>query len=811
MKRLILYLSLLSLSCLAQTAATLEGVVKDPDGSAVPEAKVLLYREGATGRDTTVTDAQGIYRFERVQQGRYVLEVERTGFRSTSQSAIVATAGATTVDITLQLGGVTQSVIVTASDAPQTVDEVSKAVSVLSAEEITARNEISLAEALRTTPGVQVLNLGGPGQATSMRIRGLRSDATAILIDGLRFRDASTTQSDASSFLSALNFNGADRVEVLRGSGSSLYGTNAVGGVVNVISQDGGSPTHGSLLLEGGQLGLFRGKASAGGGAWGDRLRYSGSLLHLNVVNGVDGNDANRSTGGQGFVRFDLNESMNITGRVLASDDFVQLNSSPGTTLVPSANFGNLSIVPVRLLSPQNVRLLLAGMTPDFSGVTVVPNLDDSDNRRSSRHHATAVIFRHAPNARANWQSSYQRVHTSRVFENGPGGPGYQPLANNYGNYVGDIDTLDARGSAILADWFTVNGGYELEREQYFDRQDNSLAGTSHVATRTNVSQRSNAGYFASQIRLLGQKLQISTSGRAQFFSLSRPQFVLTGVANNYDRVPLQSPPKALTGDVSISYMLNATNTKLRAHVGNSYRAPSLYERFGGGFSSNPITGEVGFTPYGDPRLHPDRYNSVDAGVDQYLFNSRVRASATWFYNRVVTITAFDSSGVVNTATDPYGRFMGYVNGSGGISRGAEVSIEAKPTNATTLQVAYTYLNGSTDRDITVPNYRMILRVQNHITTFVLTHSWTRRITTNLDFFYGSDYFDSYYAAGRSRPFRNPGFAKCDLTGSYLVWEGERAKARLYGKVENLFDKTYYHSGYLAPGAVGTVGMQMHF
>lgn len=107
MKRLILYLLLLSLSCLAQTAAALEGVVKDPDGSAVPEVRILLYREGVTGRESAVTNAQGFYRFERVQQGRYVLEVERTGFRSASQTAIVATTGTTTVDITLQLGGVT--------------------------------------------------------------------------------------------------------------------------------------------------------------------------------------------------------------------------------------------------------------------------------------------------------------------------------------------------------------------------------------------------------------------------------------------------------------------------------------------------------------------------------------------------------------------------------------------------------------------------------------------------------------------------------------------------------------------------------
>lgn len=812
MIRITIFLLFLTIACVAQTSVTLSGTVTDPDGAAVPEARVLLYRQGATGRSATATDSRGVYLFERVQPGRYVVEVEKPGFGGTSIATTVEQTERLSLDIVLTLEGVAQSVIVTANDAPQTVDEVSKAVSVVSAEEIQVRNEISLAEGLRTVPGVQVVNLGGPGQMTTMRIRGLRPDAAAILVDGLRFRDASTTQGDASSFLSALNFNGTERVEVLRGSGSSLYGTNAVGGVVNVISQDGGSPVQGSLLLEGGQLGLFRGRASVGGGAWGDRLRYSGSLLHLNIVNGVDGNDANRSTGGQGFARFDLTPNMNITGRVWASDDFVQLNVSPNADPVPVENIPDQTIVPVRMLSPENVRLLLAGGTPNYTGVTLVPGLDDPDNRRASRHYTTAVIFRHALSPNADWQSSYQRVHTSRVFQNGPGGPGrYQPAARNYGNYVGDIDTFDLRGTALFSPSFSLSGGYEFEREHYFDHQDNNLPGDSRIISKTNINQNSNAAYFASQVKLLNQRLQVSMSGRAQFFSLSRPEFNLSGIANNYATVPLQSPPKALTGDLSISYMLHTTNTKLRAHAGNAYRAPALYERFGGGFSSNWVTGALEFTPYGDPRLSPDRYNNVDAGIDQYLFGNKVRASATWFYSRVVTITGFDSSGGLSADTDPYGRFWGYINGSGGISRGAELSLEAQPTRSTTLNVAYTYINADLDRDLTVPGFYPILRLQNHVATFVVTQSWTRRFHTNVDFFYGSEYFDSYYAAGRSRAFRNPGFAKMDLVSSYLVWEGERAKARLYGKVENLFDKTYYHSGYLAAGATGMVGLQLHF
>src|SRR5262249_35502759 len=151
------------------------------------------------------------------------------------------------------------------------------------------------------------------------------------------------------------------------------------------------------------------------------------------------------------------------------------------------------------------------------------------------------------------------------------------------------------------------------------------------------------AAYLQNQVALLNQKLQISLSGRIQGFHLERPRFVTTGTANNYATIPLQSPPRALTGDVALSYFMDRTGTKFRAHAGNSYRAPALSERFGSGFSFNSTTAQVVFSPFGDPRLSPDRYNSFDTGVDQYFAGSRGRLSATFFYARTVQTILFDS------------------------------------------------------------------------------------------------------------------------------------------------------------------------
>ena len=798
---------LVSLSAIAQTGA-LAGRVLDAQGRGVAEATVRLLRQSDSWR--TETDAKGTFAFDRLAAGDFVLEVEKAQFRRESR-LLHFTPGMAAELVTLEVEGVNQTVLVTAAGGAQIEQEISKAVSVVDSEEILNRDAVSLADIVRYSPGIQVRNAGGIGQLTTFRMRGLRADAAAVLVDGLRFRDVTTLQSDASSFISSLNFVSAERVEVLRGSGSSLYGTNAVGGAVNVVTPQGGGPARGELQLEGGNLGLFRGRGSVSGGLFGDRLKYSGGLLHLNVMNGIDGNDAARSTGGQGFVRYDLTPRMSVSARLLGSDDFVHTNISPSTSGIPSANLPSTGFINAIPLSPTGVATLNAGSKPDYGNATFVPGRDDPDARRASRFLSSAFVFRDAVAAFFTWQASYQRTHTNRVYDDGPAGTGFQPAADNHSQYSGDIDTADIHGTAQLARSISLTGGYEFEREAYADLQNNNLSGTRLVFEQTHVRQDSHTGYFASQVALLGRRLQISVSGRAQAFQLAKPQFQLTGTANNYDKVALQSPPAAFTGDVSAAYLFARSSTKLRAHIGNAYRAPSLYERFGGGFSSNPATGVVGFTAYGDPRLAPDRYNSVDGGIDQYLFRNRAKVSATYFYTRVVHATAFDFSGAVNAATDPFGRSYGYINGSGGISRGLELAVETRPLRSLTINGSYTYVNENTDRDLSVTRFYQVFSLQPHTLTIVATKHWGRKFDTTVDMFHGSSYFVPFFAITQTRVYSFPGYTKTGLMANYRVWQGEKRSVRAYAKVDNLFNQTYYEVGWLASKATYAIGMGYAF
>lgn len=109
--------------------------------------------------------------------------------------------------------------------------------------------------------------------------------------------------------------------------------------------------------------------------------------------------------------------------------------------------------------------------------------------------------------------------------------------------------------------------------------------------------------------------------------------------------------------------------------------------------------------------MAPDRFNSVDGGIDQYLFHDRIRVSATIFYTRIAQLSGYIYA---LPQPDPFGRISGYMDMSGGISRGDELSVEARPTSTLVLMASYTYTNADTDTDSTVPCYYQMFDLPRH-------------------------------------------------------------------------------------------------
>ncbi|MEW6733943.1 MAG: TonB-dependent receptor [Acidobacteriota bacterium] len=791
-------LSLCSSLALATVEAQLHGHISDQSGAAVAGATIRLSsREGL--RHSTISDINGNYTFSQLPTGEYLIEIQAANFARRVETFQFNGTQEQTLDIRLDVSVIAEQIVVTASATAQSVDEISKSISVIDAQQIESRNELSISESLRLVPGLRVQQLGGPGSFTTIKTRGLRNEDTAILIDGLRFRDAATTAGDATSFIEDLLVVNTERLEVLRGSGSSLYGTNAIGGAINIITDEGGGPTHGQLQLEGGSLGLFRGRANLAGGTNGGRFGYSAGIAHLNVSNGVDQNDAARNTSGQGRAQYNFTPSISLAGRIFTADAFLQLNDSPFA--VPAANLPKTGIIRAVSLSADQQKLLENGRPFQLNNATFIPSLDDPDNRRQSHFFSGALIFTQRLSEAASYRISFHNVTTSRTFRDGPGGVRFEPIFNNSSDFDGRLDTLNVNTDLRIGRRHFVSVGYEFEREYYRNMTRNEDPNADkRINSLTTIKQHSQAFFVQDQLRLLDKRLQFSAAARIQTFALSQPKF--RGGTARYTGITFDDPPTAYTGDSSVSYFLASTNTKLRAHIGNGYRAASLFQRFGSSFSSGS------FSPFGDPTLHPDRSIAFDTGIDQTLLNGQVQVSATYFYTRLQEVIVFDSGGFIK---DPFGRSAGYRNTGGGLARGVDLSLVTTPTRSLNLTLSYTYTNAD-ERKPSIKEFVKSFVTSNHMFTLLVNQAVTRHMNITFDLFAASDYAFPFFVSGSgNRAYIFDGPIKADLGVSYtLPILGDR-QLRFYAKGDNIFNRTYFENGFRSPGASFVGGLTLSF
>lgn len=164
-----------------------------------------------------------------------------------------------------------ETVVVSASLDAENREDVPASVTVVDAEEIEARQATSLAEAISTVPGVTISQAGGPGQQTSLFLRGSESDQTLLLWNGIQLNNPYFGGVNWQ-FVSA---DGLERIEVVRGPFSALYGSNAVGGVVQVFT---GSQQGGTVRLEGGENGYGRAGVAAGADVGAVRFDVTGHI-----------------------------------------------------------------------------------------------------------------------------------------------------------------------------------------------------------------------------------------------------------------------------------------------------------------------------------------------------------------------------------------------------------------------------------------------------------------------------------------------------------------------------------------------------
>lgn len=773
----ILSILLLCLAVSGQQPGSISGTtVMDGKPVSVP---VATYSKNGTSRSTQ-SGQDGHYLFADLPPGRYevvapnaTVAVKETIVIRTGQNAIV------NLNLTIIRSSISENVTVAAGES-QPIEQVSKTVNVISAQELRDRADFSLADTLRTIPGFRVQQFGGFGRTASIKSRGLRNQDTAILIDGIRFRDPSAITGDASPFLSDITLTSVSKIEVLRGSGSSLYGTNAIGGVVDLQTPRPPSGTHGQLSGAIGGLGLGRFRGNISHGTSDGRFGINAGFSQTAYTKGIDGDDNARNTNLQTRVEYKPFSRTNISGRIFFSNAKVRLNANPDA-------LGTL---------PSSTTIIDA-----IPNVNFVSDADDPDAVQRSRFFSGQIAADHAINEKLVVAGYYQGSFTRRRNDDGPLGPGYQ--SEYFSIFNGSIHTANIHATWTQAPQNTLVGGYEFERESY-GNEGGTPAGTDGFFAR--ASQRSNTIYLQDLVRLFDDKLQLAGGFRMQNFSLQKPNFSSANAP--YGSLTLTDPPAAYTFDGSAAYFIVKTGTKLRIHVGNGYRVPSLYERFGTYFFLGS------FFPLGNPDLKPERSIGYDGGVEQFLDGNRVKLSGTYFYTEIKDEISY-------LPTDDLGA-PSYFNFDKHFSRGVEFSGSVKATGSTDVFASYTYTNSDVRnfrRGSNLPPFnvsssdRKAYGIADHEFTLVFTQR-LKQFWVNFDLLATSSYLAPIFSNSTfgTYIYRFAGNRRGDLTAGYTFrLKKDATTLRIYGTVENIFAYEYYENGFRTTGRTGRIGLTFGF
>lgn len=620
---LLMLLLAFSISAFSQTPSqTISVSVKDPNGDAIAGATVVLTVRNFQNR-TSVTGSDGAARFENVESGDHRVSVTAPNFPSVIRDLGTADGA---IDVVLSPGGISENVTVTATRTQISTEETAVPVTVLGREQLDRRPVNTVGDLFRELPGTSTVNEGA--FQVRPRIRGLESNRILILVDGERLNNARTSTGQSGIESGLVDLDQIESIEVVRGSGSVLYGTDALAGTINIITKD--TPRR---LEDGFRFGaMFNGYFSS------NELGRRGNLA---------------VTGSSKFFAFRVAQSLErfnnyYTGKsdgVVPAEGLANGVATDGEVGNSQSHGGNTQIT-TRFFFNDNNDLKLNYerrrgssigsplLTPEFGFAAFFPysNRDKFNGRFETRN-----INQYLASVSGTFYYQDQKRNFTNIT------PPFLPFFN--GSFSETITDTNSAGFDVQSNWvlgsrnFLTSGVSFFRDENQDTRLSQAIVGTI-VPNRTTSVPRADLGsfaFFAQDEHNVTRRLKLTGGVRVERFfmnsqqtegfslplTLTPAQIEILGVQGLDTGATVRET--AVTGDFGAVFRLTDA-VSLTGRIGRSFRIANLFERFFTGAGSI-----AGSSLVGNPNLKPESGINFDAGVK--VRTARLGGSFSYFNN----------------------------------------------------------------------------------------------------------------------------------------------------------------------------------
>ena len=611
--RLGLFLLTTSISFATAAAAQNVGVtgsVTDMSGAVLPGATIDATVAGLSVA-TTVAGPDGRYRIALAPGKLHQLRARMKGFADEAFDLRTA-SGSATHDFTLHIAAVADEVVVTAARIPESRSSTTESIAVFTAKDIQALGSTSLVDVLRMVPGLNVESTGREGALASLFARGGESDYNLVLIDGVRV-NPSGGQFDFSRVSAAE----IDRLEVVRGGQSSLYGSDAIGSVVQVITKRAAPGDAPRLIgsIEGGSFDTWRGDASVLGGAQ-RRVDYQLGAAYRGSEGAFQDILPEHDTFRQTSIDAGLGA---ILGDRAALRTGVRYANAKGKAIGP-IDYGSRDTGTAADTRDLSWHLDFSHRIADRVNQTATVNYFRSyrlsaDTIGDPTYRVYAIlsgtpgaIFPNSPRlVRLLDQPAFAALQSGSQ----PLGAGQFLATTNFGvsDFTSTTKTEFRRPAFKYQADTTWGGGQVLIGGYDYERETDPLNPGFLVE---------NHAYFVQQ-QFRAKDRWLATAGvrldhNSRYGNNASPKLSLGGLLVPYQQGPLSS-------------------VKVFSNIGRGIKNPTFGELYGSAFTD------------GNPALNPERARTIDAGAEVTFDSQRVLARVTYFDNTFNDQVAFKSTG----------------------------------------------------------------------------------------------------------------------------------------------------------------------